>query len=97
MTFVTPDELCEFKALPFGLRLAPATLQRMMDSVLGGLKWHVIVFSPSFEEHLHRRQLVLEAMRSADLTIQPEECHFGYKQLRFLGHVISAGGVYLKP
>lgn len=54
--FVTPDRLNEFKVLPFGLCFAPATFQRMMDTVLSGLKWHtclvylddVVVFSNTF-------------------------------------------------
>lgn len=103
--FVTPDGLFEFKVLPFGLCSAPATFQRMMDTVLAGLKWQsclvylddVVVFSASFEEHLYRLRLVLGAISSAGLTIKPEKCHFGYKQLRFLGHVISAEGVSPDP
>lgn len=54
--FVTPDGLNEFKVLPFGLSSAPATFQRMMDTVLSGLKWQtslvylddVVVFSNTF-------------------------------------------------
>lgn len=103
--FVTPDGLYEFKALPFGLCSAPATFQRMMDTVLSGLKWQsclvylddVVIFSATFEQHIERLRLVLEAIRSANLTIKPEKCQFAFEELRFLGHVISAQGVRPDP
>lgn len=103
--FVTPDGLYEFKVLPFGLCSAPATFQRLMDTVLSGLKWKtclvylddVIVFSATFEEHLKRLLSVLQAIRSAGLTLKPEKCHFGFEELQFLGHVVSQEGVKPDP
>lgn len=76
-----------------------------MDTVLTGLKWHsclvylddVVVFAATFEEHLKRLEAVLEALRSANLTLKPEKCHFGYEELKFLGHVVSADGVQPDP
>lgn len=52
-----------------------------MDTVLTGLKWQtclvylddVVVFSETFEQHLHRLRIVLEAIQSADLTLKPEK------------------------
>lgn len=103
--FITPDGLYEFKVLPFGLCSAPATFQRMMDTVLSDLKWQtclvylddVIVFAPTFEEHLRRLSSVLHAIRSAGLTLKAEKCHFGYQELLFLGHVVSHAGVKPDP
>ncbi|CAF4636209.1 unnamed protein product, partial [Rotaria magnacalcarata] len=53
--------------MPFGLTNAPATFQRLMDLVLGGLKWScalvylddIIVYSTSFDDHLYHLELVL--------------------------------------
>lgn len=58
--FITPDGLFEFKVMPFGLCSAPATFQRVMDTVLAGLKWQtclvyiddVVVFASTFDEHM---------------------------------------------
>lgn len=36
--FVTPDGLYEFEVMPFGVCTATATLQRVMNTVLAGLK-----------------------------------------------------------
>lgn len=71
----------------------------MMDTVLIGLKWNTClnyfddVILVTFEEHLKRLQAVLEAFCSANVTVKPEKCHFGYKELKFVGHVVRADGV----
>ena len=76
-----------------------------MDNVHSGLKWKtclvylddVIVFSATFDEHLERLQVVLQAIRSAGLTLKPEKCHFCFEELQFLGHVVSYAGVRPDP
>lgn len=75
--FVTPDGLYQFKVMPFGLCNAPATFERMMDSLLRGFKWStclcylddVIVFSPSFETHLQHLSDILIIFRRAGLQL----------------------------
>ena len=103
--FITPDGLFEFKVMPFGLFSAPATFQRVMDTVLAGLKWQtclvylddVVVFASSFEEHLRRLETVLQAIKTSGLTLKPEKCRFAYDELLFLGHVINKSGVRPDP
>jgi hypothetical protein len=83
-TFVTPEGLFQFKFMAFGLSNAPATFMRLIDRVLVGLKWthclayldDVLVFGSDFSEHLHRLDLVLQALAKAGLKLRHDKCHF---------------------
>ena len=69
--------LFQFKVLPFGCCNGPPTFQRLMDSLLCGLSWKicllylddVIVFSNTFEEHVHNLGLVLTGLHEAGLKV----------------------------
>jgi transposase InsO family protein len=103
--FATPDGKYEFNRLPFGLINAPATFARMMDVVLGGLKWHscllylddIIVFGRNAEEHLQRLEAVFRALDDASLVLKLSKCYFGFHELHYLGHVVSADGISPNP
>jgi hypothetical protein len=90
----------EFNVMPFGLTNAPATFQRLMECVLAGLNEEqcltyidIIIFGSTFEEHLDRLVNILLRIRKAGLKLQTKKCHFCRKQVRYLGHIISAEGV----
>lgn len=76
-----------------------------MDRVLGHLKWtmalvyldDVIVYGSTFDEHLQRLTSVLDALSSANLRLKPEKCYFGYKEVTYLGHVVSKRGITPDP
>lgn len=103
--FVTPDGLYEFTVMPFGLCNAPATFERMMDSILRGLKWQiclcylddVVVFAPDFATHLARLRTILQCLTNASLQLNLKKCHFGARQLTILGHVVSKHGILPDP
>ncbi|GBM15785.1 Retrovirus-related Pol polyprotein from transposon 297 [Araneus ventricosus] len=103
--FVTSDGLYEFKVMPFGLCNAPATFERMMDTVLRGLKWNIclcylddiIVYAPNFQEHKLRLRKVLKCIQEAGLTLNSNKCSFGKKKLTILGHLVDEHGIYPDP
>ena len=103
--FTTPGGLFEFVTMPFGLSNAPATFQRMMDRVLGNLKWQmclvylddVLVFGRTFEEHMYRLNLVLEALEKAGLTLNVSKCIFAAREIFHLGHLIDKNGIRPGP
>lgn len=103
--FVTPDGLYQFRVMPFGLCNAPATFERMMDTLLRGLRWtaclcyldDVVVFASTFEQHLSRLTLVLKCFRKAGLQLNLKKCTFGNTEIQILGHVVSRQGISPDP
>lgn len=76
-----------------------------MGCVLRGLTWQialiylddVLVYSRTFDEHLQHLRLVLERFRESGLNLKPSKCHFGQKQVNYLGHVITSEGIQPDP
>ena len=98
--FCSPWGKFHFTRMPFGLRNAPASFQRCMDSALGHLLAStctyiddVLVFSDSWEDHLVHVQQVLEALKEAGLTAKPSKCVWGARSLSYLGHMVGVGYV----
>lgn len=72
--FTVPGRgLMQFRVMPFGLHSAPATFQRLLDTILGPeLKPHVLVYlddiiiaSHTFEKHLQHLTEVFRRLRHA--------------------------------
>jgi Reverse transcriptase (RNA-dependent DNA polymerase) len=103
--FATRDGHFHFKRMPFGLCNTPASFQRLMDRVLGRLKWQyclvyledVLVHSRTFEEHLSRLGSVLSAISSSGLTLNPKKYRICHREALYLGHRISHFDITLDP
>ncbi|XP_040203506.1 uncharacterized protein LOC120935519 [Rana temporaria] len=100
--FITPFGLFEFTVMPFGMKNAPATFQRVMNDLLEGLEPFAVaylddiaVFSPTWEEHLMHLSQVLDRLTDANLTVKPSKCQIGMNDVHYLGHQV--GGGTLKP
>ena len=90
--------------MPFGLTNAPATFQRMMDIILRDLKDFalvymddIIVFSHSFDAHMHHLRQVFDRLRHAQLVLKPKKCKLFRAEVEFLGHIISHNSVMPDP
>ena len=103
--FITHKGLYEFNVMPYGLTNAPATFQRLMDIVLAGLKWQsclvyiddVVIYSPTFEQHLIDLTNVFQALREANLTLKASKCCFCRKEMKYLGHIVTQDGIKPDP
>ncbi|GFT37120.1 retrovirus-related Pol polyprotein from transposon 17.6 [Trichonephila clavipes] len=103
--FTSGQGLWQFKVMPFGLCNAPATFERLMETVLKGLTFEacliylddVIIGGRTFEEHLQNIRKVLSKLRDANLKLNPSKCKFFQKEVNYLGHIISAEGVRTDP
>lgn len=95
----------EFVRMPFGLKNAPATFQRLMDTILRkhlGIRCFVymddiIIYSQNLETHLQDIAKVLRTLEDANLKIQCDKCEFLRKEVDFLGHVVTTEGVRPNP
>ena len=96
---VTPFGAFEWLFMPFGLRNAGNTFQRMMDQLGVDLPMvfiyldDVLVASPDYQTHLHHLRAVLQRLRDFGLVINPQKCIFAHSNVTFLGHEVSASGV----
>jgi len=98
--FTTPFGLFRFNVMPFGLNGAPATFQRMMESLIrgmeeftGGYMDDLVIFSNTWKEHLDHVWLVMERLKEANLTAKPSKCQFGMHECVYLGHIVGNGTV----
>ncbi|MBW0546620.1 hypothetical protein O181_086335 [Austropuccinia psidii MF-1] len=88
----------EYLRMPFGIKNVPSHFQRMMNEVFpeefseGWLIIYIndiIVCSKTWEEHMYRLSRVLTKIQSVKMQISLEKCHFGFKELKALGHIVS--------
>jgi hypothetical protein len=57
----------------------------------------ILVYSKSEEEHEEHLRLVLQKLWDHSLYAKLSKCEFWLKQVAFLGHIISKGGIYMDP
>ena len=102
--FVTADGKYQWNVVPCGLATAVSTFQYLMSTVLTSLNIftfmyldNVLVFSESYDDHLHHLNKVFEKFQKAGLKIKLSKCQFFQSCLHYLGHRISANSLEPLP
>jgi hypothetical protein len=103
--FVSWYGMYDFTVMSFGLTNAPDYFIYMMNMVfMEYLDKFIVVFiddilvySRNEEEHEGHLRLVLQKLRDHKLYVKLSKCEFWLKQVAFLGHVISKGGISVDP
>ena len=94
--FVTPNGLCQYRVMPFGMKNASANFQRLINSLTSDLEGYiddVVVYSDTWKQHMQHLRALLEKLARAKLTVDLSKSEFGHAQVVFLGHVIGQGCV----
>lgn len=103
--FTVPQGHFEFKRMPFGLKNAPATFQRLMNTALAGLQGihcyvyldDIIIYSHDISSHCDKLSKIFDRLRKYNLKLQPDKCEFFRKEVGYLGHTINDKGVSPNP
>nr|CAN69925.1 hypothetical protein VITISV_027208 [Vitis vinifera] len=103
--FITPHGLYCYKVMPFGLKNAGATYQRLMTKIFKPLIGHtvevyiddIVVKSKTLEEHVQHLQEVFHLLRRYDMKLNPSKCAFGVSAGKFLGFMVSQRGIEVSP
>ncbi|PKA63735.1 putative mitochondrial protein [Apostasia shenzhenica] len=91
--------------MPFGLKNAGATYQRMIDTVFKNQRGRnieayvddVLIKSKCVKQHLEDLRETLDTCRTYNIKLNPLKSIFGSSYGKFLGHMVSARGIEANP
>ncbi|CAF5132846.1 unnamed protein product, partial [Rotaria sp. Silwood1] len=100
-TFVTSHGAFRFNVMPQGLTNSPSNFQRLMYDLLVSSRWDytlvylddVVIFSRTFDQHIHHLNEILSILSSARLQLNPQKCSFVKREIDYLGHTINGQGI----
>jgi hypothetical protein len=104
-TFITQYGLYEYTVMSFGLTNAPAYFMYLMnklfmeylDKFVVVFINDILIFSKNEEEQNKHLHLVLQKLRENQLYAKLNKWEFWLKEVSFLGHIISEGGISIDP
>ena len=103
--FITPRGVYCYKVMPFDLKNAGATYQRMVTKLFGHMIGDTVevyiddMLIKSLREEDHATDLlqVFEILRGSCLHLNASKCTFGVSSGKFLGYIVSRRGIGANP
>ncbi|XP_027166642.1 uncharacterized protein LOC113766677 [Coffea eugenioides] len=103
--FITEYGTYCYTTMPFGLKNAGATYQRLVNKLFKnqiGRNMEVyvddmLVKSRTQEQFINDLREIFDVLRSSRMRLNPKKCTFGVRSGKFLGYMISKDGVRANP
>uniref|UniRef100_A0A2N9EI37 Reverse transcriptase domain-containing protein n=1 Tax=Fagus sylvatica TaxID=28930 RepID=A0A2N9EI37_FAGSY len=104
-SFITSRGLFCYKVMPFGLKNAGATYQRLMnrmfhDQIGKNVEVYIddmLVKSKEEGDHLKNLEETFKTLRRYQMKLNPSKCAFGVSSSKFLGFMVSQRGIEANP
>jgi len=104
-SFITEKRIYCYQVMPFKLKNAKATYQRIVNKVFKELLGNtieayvddMIVKIQEKESHVKKLAQVLEVFRQNKMRLNPTKCAFGVQSGKFLGYMITQRGIEANP
>ena len=104
-SFITSRGLFCYRVMPFGLKNAGATYQRLMnrmfhDQIGRNVEVYVddmLVKSKEENNHLDDLEETFKTLRQYRMKLNPSKCAFGVYSGKFLGFMVSQRGIEANP
>lgn len=95
----TPKGLFRYNRLPYGISVAPAIFQSVMDRILQGLPVacyldDILIAAPTVKEHDALLLKVFQRLQESGVHLREEKCQFSQEQVEYLGYLIDATGIH---
>ena len=103
--FITDRGTYCYKVMPFGLKNAGATYQRLVNKMFAdklGVTMEVyiddmLVKSLHAADHLRHLQDCFETLNKYGMKLNPAKCTFGVSSGEFLGYIVTQRGIEANP
>ncbi|KAL0374129.1 UNVERIFIED_CONTAM: Retrovirus-related Pol polyprotein from transposon gypsy [Sesamum radiatum] len=103
-SFITDQGIYCYNVMPFGLKNAGATYQRLVNQMFKdqiGTSMEVYVddmlVKSTEVDHLRNLKQAFEIMRAYGMKLNPSKCTFGVRGGKFLGYMVSERGIEANP
>ena len=104
-TFIIERGIFCYKVMPFGLKNAGATYQRLVNKMFADYLGDtmevciddMLIKSLLAEQHLYHLYQAFEVLQKYSMKLNPTKCSFGVAVGKFLGYMVTQRGIEANP